>query len=133
LFKYIILKSSNNIWLNIYDSLHTSSKTFGPNNIILTGDICQRGFGSEPDYKCVKSVHCEPLIESIKSKSYLDICSFDGLHPIVCCPMAIGETSKPNVTIVNKSSLDRNPNNNSAVESKSLVSVIVHFTCIWTT
>lgn len=40
-----------------------------------------------PDYWCVNAENCsEPLAESFRDDNVLDVCSFVGTEPIVCCP-----------------------------------------------
>lgn len=38
------------------------------------------------DYVCTRAINCKYFPESIVSHNYLDVCSFEELHPIVCCP-----------------------------------------------
>lgn len=54
----------------------------------IIGDNC----GRDQNYVCTESSDCVSLKDSIKSNNYLDICSFDGSKPIVCCPPAIDKT-----------------------------------------
>lgn len=51
----------------------------------MVGDICRRGNGIEPDYKCVKVTDCA---DGIRNEENLDLCSLTEEHPIVCCPIA---------------------------------------------
>jgi len=73
------------------------------------GEICRKGQRPEQDYVCMSANSCKAALqESIRTSNYLDICNFDGLHPIVCCPimangLLIAENNKDNSITVDKS------------------------------
>jgi len=76
--------------------------------IYFLGEICRKGQRPEQDYVCMSANSCKALQESIRTRNYLDICTFDGLHPIVCCPIManeplIAENNKDNLITVDKS------------------------------
>uniref|UniRef100_A0A2H8TSP5 Serine protease snake n=2 Tax=Melanaphis sacchari TaxID=742174 RepID=A0A2H8TSP5_9HEMI len=50
------------------------------------GDTCKKGNGLESDHSCKRSENCESLKIMIADGIHLDLCSFDGLNPIFCCP-----------------------------------------------
>lgn len=76
---------------------------------IFLGEVCRKGQRPEQDYVCMSANSCKAALqESIRTSNYLDICNFDGLLPIVCCPimvngLLIAENNKDNLITVDKS------------------------------
>lgn len=78
-------------------------------NCTCLGDVCRKSQGLEPDYVCNHPENCESVRELFKNQKYPDICSFDGLKPIICCAPAnekkflLNRTKIEESIIVNKS------------------------------
>uniref|UniRef100_A0A2S2Q5K2 Serine protease snake n=1 Tax=Sipha flava TaxID=143950 RepID=A0A2S2Q5K2_9HEMI len=56
------------------------------------GVICRKSQGLEPDYVCSRPENCDSVKDLFKNQTYPDICSFDGLKPIICCVPGNGKT-----------------------------------------
>lgn len=70
----------------------------------FSGDICRKDHGTKhqegnKEYICERAENCKSLANSIKNQIYPDICSFDGSHPIVCCPPKYDELPSTNAEI----------------------------------
>uniref|UniRef100_A0A2H8TWH4 Serine protease snake n=1 Tax=Melanaphis sacchari TaxID=742174 RepID=A0A2H8TWH4_9HEMI len=83
LFKVIVC----NVILIFFYVFNTSSQQVVKNLGLDKGEICRKGQRPEQDYVCTGASNCKALQESIRTRNYLDICKFDGLQPIVCCPI----------------------------------------------
>lgn len=62
--------------------------------IFILGEICRKALKSDQKYVCTATRHCNAFKESIRTRNYLDICTFVGLQPIVCCPITANEILK---------------------------------------
>ncbi|CAH1723029.1 unnamed protein product [Aphis gossypii] len=97
-----------NIILIVFYVFNTSSQLVVKNLGLDKGEICRKGQRPEQDYVCMSANSCKAALqESIRTSNYLDICNFDGLHPIVCCPIMangplIAENNKDNSITVDK-------------------------------
>jgi hypothetical protein len=60
--------------------------------ITCLGVICRKSQGLEPDYVCSRPENCDSVKDLFKNQTYPDICSFDGLKPIICCVPGNGKT-----------------------------------------
>lgn len=72
-------------------------------NLIFEGDVCRKGLTLDSDYVCTSPNNCKSFAQSIKDRNYLDICSFNGPQPIICCPDTI---NLPNSKIINAINAD---------------------------
>lgn len=64
------------------------------------GVICRKSQGLEPDYVCSRPENCDSVKELFKNQKYPDICSFEGLQPIICCALSNKKTFLLNRTKV---------------------------------
>lgn len=73
------------------------------------GDSCQTALGEIG--VCIHFSECGSAIQEVKNRGYPEICSFDGLFPIVCC-LNGSTTQFLTIQALNRGSATATNNNN---------------------